>query len=326
MSISNGLLYRMGLAISLSLLAMIVGCGQVEPKTEANTPPTEQPPAEHVAVLYYHGVSPFSQAVRDGATNAADEFDVAVEWMDAEPGDIDQQKQLLHSAISERVRGICICPLDTVAIPEALKQADAAGIPVVVFEKELEEGSKIVSCATSDHFHAGVTMAKFVSGQVNGDAQVLLVHCATDADSATRLRGFEYAATNDYTNLAVTQWDCAADPIAELEQLEVSDYDVLVTFNVADSQAVLKKLPTDQQLTYCGFGSWSGIEDAIRDGRLAATMLEDPYLIGFSAVMALSTHLAGEETGEYISAGEHIVTADNLDTENVQRLLESNRE
>jgi hypothetical protein len=41
--------------------------------------------------------------------------------------------------------------------------------------------------------------------------------------------------------------------------------------------------------------------------------------------MAMARHFEGEETGPQISTGEHVITKENVDSDNVQRLIESNQ-
>ncbi len=74
-----------------------------------------------------------------------------------------------------------------------------------------------------------------------------------------------------------------------------------------------------------GSGSWEGIEDELKSSALTATILEDPFLMGLSAVMTAADAIGGKEGNGLITTGEYLVTAEKLDIERLTKLLETNR-
>ena len=172
-------------------------------------------------------------------------------------------------------------------------------------------------------------MAEFLAKRIADDATVLLVDCPSKPQSLTRRNGFVFAAEKELEKFAIVVMDCQEDTVASILE-STEEYEglaAIVAFNVPSSLAALEALSGDEapEILVCGYGAWDGVHTAIENGKLAATLLEDPYLIGYSAVMAMAHHLAGEkELGEYITTGEHVVSKEELEDPTTRRLIESN--
>ena len=60
---------------------------------------------------------------------------------------------------------------------------------------------------------------------------------------------------------------------------------------------------------------------ALEEGKLHGIVLQDPVNIGYLAVKTMVAHLRGEPVEKRVSTGEHVVTAENMQTEQFQALL-----
>ena len=311
------------------LLVVTGGCGSAENTRQATGAETPAGPQakDALAVLFHRGNDPYSDAVREGISSAAEEYDIALEFMEASANNVDEQITLLSTAIKERFRGICIYPLDA-RITDTVKEASEAGIPVVTFGRELGRDVTVVSHAGTDQFHAGFAMAEHLATKLDDDDLILLLDSEDDFDSQTRRNGFVYAAEKELAKFEIVTVSCTDDPVDEL-QTALQEHDTaaaIVGFNVGTSEAALSVADARQDLMICGYGVWPGTKVAMEKGHLEATMLEDPYLVGFSAIMAMANHLSGEqEVAAIIATGEHVVTVDNLEDANTIRRLETNR-
>ena len=63
--------------------------------------------------------------------------------------------------------------------------------------------------------------------------------------------------------------------------------------------------------------------DAIRDGYLDATIVQDPFAMGFDGVMNAIKAIEGEELPDFIDTGSTLVTQDNLDDDEIQQLIDT---
>ncbi len=62
--------------------------------------------------------------------------------------------------------------------------------------------------------------------------------------------------------------------------------------------------------------------EAVRDGKMAGIVLQDPVTMGYLAVKTMVRHLDGEQVEPRVSTGEFVVTPENVDSdEEIKRLV-----
>jgi len=70
-----------------------------------------------------------------------------------------------------------------------------------------------------------------------------------------------------------------------------------------------------------GFDSSRNIVDALDEGVLHATVLQDPVQIGYRSVIAMHDKLVGKPVPARIETGETLATKENMASEKVHALL-----
>jgi ribose transport system substrate-binding protein len=60
---------------------------------------------------------------------------------------------------------------------------------------------------------------------------------------------------------------------------------------------------------------------AMKDGHLHGIVVQDPVNIGYMAVKTMVAHLQGQDVEPRIGTGEYVATAENMDSEQIHRLL-----
>ena len=75
------------------------------------------------------------------------------------------------------------------------------------------------------------------------------------------------------------------------------------------------------QVALIGFDPNEPMVAALREGTMVGIVLQDPVRMGYLAVKTMAAHLNGEEVEKRISTGEYIATPENMDTEEMQKLL-----
>ena len=308
-------------------VALVAGCSSSEPTTtEATGATASERQSQKIAILFRDAEDPYSRAIRDGITIAAQEFDLQLEWMPTSADDSRRQLELLRKAIDEHFRAICIAPIAAEDLVQSLEEAAEAGIPVVALERALPKAVPLVSFVSTDHFHLGRIVAQHVARQLE-PGKLLLVNGSADDAADIRRQGFRYALNNsDLNGVKVVECNCQQSTRVLQDALQQHDDVVAIVALDTPGAAAAVQLVVARQLDVkvYGYGAWSGIASDIQQQHLTATVLEDPYIIGYSSMLALSTHFDGGENLEFIMPEPTIVTAGNLDEENVKRLLESN--
>ena len=74
-----------------------------------------------------------------------------------------------------------------------------------------------------------------------------------------------------------------------------------------------------------GFDSSAPLLQAIEEGDLDGTIVQDPYRMGYLGVWVLVRHLKGDDVsagGKNLSTGEYLVTKENVKDEKTRQLFE----
>jgi ABC-type sugar transport system substrate-binding protein len=133
----------------------------LHPEQLTDAPPPPADPRFRIAVIPKGTTHEFWKSVHFGAQQAADEAgDVEIIYKGPQlESDRDMQISLVQSFITSKVDGICLAPLDSRSLAPAVKEASAAGIPVVIFDSGLDE-DVYVSYVATDNYQGGVLAAR----------------------------------------------------------------------------------------------------------------------------------------------------------------------
>ena len=145
----------------------------------------------YVAIISKGFQHQFWQAVKSGAEQAAEEFGVTItfEGPDTE-ADVDQQIQMLQTALDKNPAAIGFAALDSQAATPLLKQAQNSNIPVVAFDSGVDSDIP-VSTAATDNYAAAEEAAKQMVEAIGGSGKVaLVVHDQTSVTGVDRRDGF----------------------------------------------------------------------------------------------------------------------------------------
>jgi ABC-type sugar transport system substrate-binding protein len=130
------------------------------PQADADVSPTGA--KYRVAVIPKGTSHEFWKSVRFGANKAATELgNVAVQWNGPlRENDTEDQIRRVRDFITKEVDGICLAPNDSRSLVAAVREAKAAGIPVVIFDSGLEDQDAFVSYVATDNYKGGVLAAR----------------------------------------------------------------------------------------------------------------------------------------------------------------------
>jgi ribose transport system substrate-binding protein len=291
----------------------------------------------HVAVIPKGTSHEFWKSVEKGAKRADAELaDLEVVWKGPTgEGDAAQEIQLVESFVADRVDGICVAPLDARALETPVKQAIAGGIPVVIFDSGLaSKDVPITSYVATDNHHGGELAAEELVRLLGGKGNVVLLRYAIGSESTEqREQGFLDALAKS-SDVKILSSDKHGGP-DEAHAIEAGE-NLLATFgeqidgifcsNESSTAGMLTALRRDPRklagkVKVVGFDSSAHIVDALKEGALHATVLQDPVRIGYESVKAIHEKLAGGTPKARIETGETLATKENMDTPRVHQLL-----
>lgn len=274
----------------------------------------------------------FWQAVKAGAEQAAEEFDVEVSFdgPDTE-ADVDQQIQLLQTALDKNPAAIGFAALDSQAASPLLQQAQGAGIPVIAFDSGVDSDIPLTTAAT-DNTAAAAEAAKHLVEAIGGSGKVAVVaHDQTSLTGQQRRDGFVDYIKKSAPDVEVVDIQYGGGDQAKSADLAkaiiAANPDLKGIYGTNEGSAIgvvqaVKELGiSPDALAVVGFDSGKAQIDAIKDGLMLGAITQNPVGIGYETVRAAVEAIKGETLPEAIDTGFYWYDADNIDDEKIQAVL-----
>lgn len=261
--------------------------------------------------------NPFFVALKDGAEARAGELDVSIRVVDAQD---DPARQLsgMEDLIARGVDIILVNPADSAAIIPAILAANAAGIPVVSVDRDAD-GGEVVAHIASDNVLGGNMAGQLVADLLGGEGKVVELEGIPGTNAAhERSAGFN-EVIGEYAGIeVVARQEAAFDRARGLTVMEnilqaQSEIDAVFAHNDEMAMGALIAIEAAgriAEMQVVGFDATDDAVAAVQDGRLLATVAQQPKLIGALGVETALHVLAGDDVEDFIPVPLELVTAD----------------
>jgi ribose transport system substrate-binding protein len=295
-----------------------------------------------IAVIVKTGNSSFWQNVQTGAMTAQEELQaqtpkLTVTFLGAQSeSNINEQINIVESAIDRGVRAIVLAPSDTKALQPAVQKAKDAGIPVIIIDSKLDgDPSQYVSFLATDNKTAGEACAQTMidllaaKGITEGKIQVMS-YVAGVGSEVGRVGGFnDYINANSAFTLLETQYSNSDMPTALNQTTNVlqANPDLVGIFGANEPTAVgmgraIEQAGLSGKIVAVGFDGNSALQEMVKSGTLQAIAVQSSFNMGYLGVMtAYDVAFADQAVEAYVDTGFIIVTPDNIDTEEAKNVL-----
>ncbi|WP_307892689.1 ribose ABC transporter substrate-binding protein RbsB [Bacillus swezeyi] len=249
--------------------------------------------------------NPFFVSLKNGVINEAKKQGIEVIVVDAQD-DSAKQTNDVEDLLQQGVDALLINPTDSSAISTAVQSANSLGIPVVTLDRSAEDG-KVETLVASDNVKGGQMAADYIVKQLGEGAKVAELEGVPGA-SATRERGSGFHKTADQKLNVIAKQTADFDRTKGLnvmENLLQGNPDIQAVFAHNDEMALgaIEAIRSSgKDILVVGF---DGNEDAVKSvkaGDMAATIAQQPELIGKLAVQAARDILNGEKIDKTIPA------------------------
>ncbi|MBO9436806.1 ABC transporter substrate-binding protein [Ruegeria sp. R13_0] len=272
----------------------------------------------------------FWQAVKSGAEQAADEFDVTItfEGPDNETM-VDRQIDMLAAALANNPKAIGFAALDSQAAIPLLKQANDKGIPIIAFDSGVDSDIPL-STATTDNLAAAGLAADKMAEKIGGKGKVAVVaHDQTSRTGIDRRDGFVNRIAEKYPDIeVVTVQYGQGDHLKSTEVTKAiltANPDLNGIFGTNEGSAIgvvngVQELGTEG-LVIIGYDSGKAQKDAIKSGLMAGAITQNPVGIGYETVKAAVSALNGKEVPALIDTGFYYYDASNIDDPKISAVL-----
>ncbi|WP_109082845.1 ribose ABC transporter substrate-binding protein RbsB [Aggregatibacter kilianii] len=243
--------------------------------------------------------NPFFVSLKDGAQKKADELGYKLVVLDSQN---DPAKELanVEDLIVRGAKVLLINPTDSETVSNAVAIANRNKIPVITLDRGALKGD-VVSHIASDNVAGGKMAGDFIAQKLGGNAKVIQLEGLAGTSAAReRGEGFKQAVAEHKFDVLASQ---PADfdrtkGLNVMENLLASKGAVQAVFAQNDEMALgaLRALSAaNKKVLVVGFdGTDDGIK-AVKSGKMAATIAQQPALIGELGVVTADKLVKGEK-------------------------------
>lgn len=261
--------------------------------------------------------NPFFVTLRDGAQQAADEAGVELIISDAQ-NDAATQQDDVQNFVTQQVDAILVNPVDSEAIVPAVQAANQADIPVIALDRGAS-GGEIATLIASDNVEGGRLAGEELIELVGSGPVAQLEGIPGASPTRDRGQGFEEVIDGqDAVELVASQtanFD-RAEGLNVTENILQSNPEIKGIFAQNDEmalgavRALGNRAGTDVKIV--GFDAVEDALNAIQDGKMNATVAQQPDRIGSLGVENAMKVIEGESVDENIPVPVKLVTEENV--------------
>lgn len=248
--------------------------------------------------------NPFFVSLKNGVLKEAKNKNMQVITVDAQD---DTAKQIndVEDLIQQGVDILLINPTDSSAISSAVQSANHIGIPVITLDRTADDG-EVEAFIASDNIEGGKMAANFIIDKLGKDVKVVELQ-GTPGASASRERGEGFHSIADQHLNVIARQTANFDRTQGLNVMENllqghKEIDAVFAQNDEMALGAIEAINSSgRDILVVGFDGNDDAIKAVEEGRLSATIAQQPELIGKEAVIAASKILKGEKVDSKIS-------------------------
>lgn len=288
----------------------------------------------NIAVIPKGTTHEYWKSIQAGAEQAGKDLHVNILWKGPmKESDRAQQQNIVEQFVSDRVSAIVLAPLDDTALLQPVQEADAAKIPVVIFDSALKGqlGKDFISFVATDNHKGGEMAGEELARLLNGKGKVVLLRYE-EGSASTMARedgfleaiakhpGLQMLVKNRYGGTDADESQKAA--MNMLDQLKEADG--IFCPNESSTLGMLRALQDAQiagKKKFVGFDASKDLTDGLRSGQINALVVQDPYKMGYDGVKVAVEAIQHKPYPTHEDTGVRLITAGNLNDPVVKKMI-----
>ena len=308
----------LALLMAAAMTVGMMGCGAVAIDGEGESKETSSSESESGSGSVGLAIStlnnPFFVKLAEGAEAAADEAGVKLITVDA-GDDAAKQTSDVEDLISKNVSVLIVNPVDSDAIAPAVKDAVSKGLKVISVDRVVNGVD--VDCQIASDNVAGAEMATEYLAELVGEGAKVAELQGVPGASATIDRG------EGFHNIADEKLDVVSSQTANFNRAEgmtvmenvlQSASDVKGVFAHNDEMALgALEAVAGKDIQIVGFDATDDAVAAVKDGKMAATVAQQPDKMGETAVNTAISLINGEDVEKSIPVEVTLITKENAE-------------
>lgn len=283
------------LALAAIMTFSLVACGGASIEGEGEKAATEEGGNGSIGLAVSTLSNPFFVTLKEGAEAKAEELGVTLYVTDA-GDDAAVQTNNIEDLISKGISVLIVNPVDSDAVAPAVETAMSKGIKVIAVDRVVN-GVEIECSIASDNVMGAELATEYIVELVGEGAKVAELQGVPGA-SATIDRG------TGFHNIADEKLDVVASQTANFDRIEglsvmenilQGNSDIVAVFAHNDEMALgAVEACAGKDIIIVGFDATDDALAAIEEGTMAATIAQQPDVMGATAVETAVKLIAGE--------------------------------
>ncbi len=272
----------------------------------------------------------FWQTVRAGALKAAEEYGFEVEW-NAPTLEVDASRQIeiVESMVNRRLAGIVLAPVDRKALVGVVERAARAGIPVSIFDSDIDTKERVSYVATNNE-EGGRMAARKLGELIGGKGKVAIIgFMPGSASTMEREHGFQDEIRAKFPQIDVVGLQLGmadrAKARAVTENILTAHPDLAGLFadNESSSAGAVQALKSRnaRNVKLVAFDASDQLVADMKAGWIQAIVVQNPFRMGYEATKAIGMKLNGETPPATLDSGATLVTTADLEKAEIKELL-----
>lgn len=288
-----------------------------------------------IPVIVKDTTSFYWQIVLAGARKAGQDLGVKVPELGAQSeADINGQIAILENAVASKPAAIVIAPTQRAALGKPIDEA-AKSVKIIGIDSAADSKA-FTSFLTTDNVQGGRIAADGLAaaiaakyGKPEGEV-ALITHLPGVGSLDERSKGFKEQLAAKYPGIKLVA-DKVSDGTAN-GGLNITT-DLLTAFpnlrgifasNLIQAQGAIQAIAESKaqdKVKLVGFDSDDKLVKAIKDGVMAATVVQDPFRMGYDGVKTALAASKGEKVQAFVDTGANLITQANMNEPRAQELL-----
>lgn len=281
---------------------------------------TADPDAYKVGLAMNTLNNPFFVDLKEGAEETAKEEGINLVISDSQ-GDPGKQMSEVENLLQQDLDLLILNPVDSDAAAQAVKLANDKDVPVITVDRQAS-GGEVVSHIGFDALKSGNIAAEYLDEALNGSGKVVEIQGILGTNvGRDRSQGFnDYMDGIDGIEIIAKQsanFD-RGEALTVMEDILQANKEIDAVYAANDEMAMgalsaINAAGRLDEIKLIGTDAIDPALDAIREGRMSATIAEPPYFLGRDSVKTAIKVLDGESVEEMILLENTLVTEENVD-------------
>jgi ribose transport system substrate-binding protein len=214
-----------------------------------------------------------------------------------------RQKDQVKDFLVRKATAIILCPCDSKSIGTSIIEANTAGVPVFTADiASIAPGAKVICHVATDNYEGGKVAGRAMVDLLNGKGTVAILDHPEVESVLMRTKGFleETAKAPGIQIVARLPGGGARDKsFAAAQDILQGHSDLDAVFAINDPSALgaiaaIEKAGKSGKIRVIGFDGQPEARQAVKDGKMYATVLQHPRQIATATIDAIARYLSGE--------------------------------